>query len=94
MILLAVGPVLLPALGVGLEDVALLVPAILLGWAATRCVAAARHSNQRRGVWLRFAAASALASVSSPIAVAASLGALPTTWAFYLGAGGSVAILA
>ena len=90
----AVGPFLLPAMGVSLTDVAFACPAGFAILALVRCMSAAARSAERRAVWLYFGTASAAAAASSLIAVAAGLGGFSLKLAYYSGLLGSVMLLA
>jgi diguanylate cyclase (GGDEF)-like protein len=87
-------PFLLPALGVHVSDVAFAIPLAMLIFAAVRCAAAARLHPARRAMWIAFGAACSLAAAASALAVASAVEGRGLTAAFYLGAGGSIALLA
>jgi diguanylate cyclase (GGDEF)-like protein/putative nucleotidyltransferase with HDIG domain len=86
-------PILLPVLGVHVGDVTFAIPFGLLLFATFRAAGAARRVVERRGMWLTLTVASALAAVSSALAVATAMAGTSTRAAFYLGSTASLALV-
>jgi diguanylate cyclase (GGDEF)-like protein/putative nucleotidyltransferase with HDIG domain len=89
----AAGPLLLPLLGVGLEDLAFAIPALVLPYAAARCAAAAKRSPDRRLMWGAFALANLVVGAASILAVAIAIFGGNDAAGFYLGLTASVFVL-
>jgi diguanylate cyclase (GGDEF)-like protein len=88
------GPFLLPVIGVALGDLIFAVPLALLVFASFHCWGTARQGRERRAIWLWLAFAAGSTAVCSLIAVLSSVVGVGTRLAFYLGAIGSLAMLA
>ena len=88
-----VGVFLLPALGVKLGQLVFLAPFVVLTFAAIDCVITARRGGERRRVWASLIVGAALAAGASLVAVLSSVAGDGTKAAFYLGAGGTGALL-
>ena len=94
VVLIAAGPLLLPALGVELRDIAFAVPTAVLAVTTAVCAGAGRRAPARRRMWSCFAVASGLGCLASLAALASALGGFPLTGAFYLGFAASTALVA
>jgi diguanylate cyclase (GGDEF)-like protein len=91
---LVVLPFLLPVLGIGLGDVAYLVPVAMLAFAAAQALHAGRRAPAWRWPWLLLATAAMASAAASVLAlVSAAAGAGPAEAAFHLGAAGSAGLL-
>ena len=93
MIAVAVGPFLLPVLGIDVGDILFAVPAILLGFAALAAAGAARRAPLRRAIWMWLAAAAAAAAVASGIALLSSFANVSLKGAYYVGFAGTTALV-
>ena len=87
-------PFLLPLFGVHVSDVAFAVPLVMLLFATVRCAQASVISVSRRWMWRSFAASTACAAAASVLALVSAVTGGALTAAFYLGALGSVGLLA
>ena len=94
MIAVAVGPFLLPAVGLSLADVVFVLPMVACTAAAVRCAGAARRAPVRRASWLLFAGAALAAALASGAGFVSSVSGMSLTSAYYAGFSGSVALAA
>jgi diguanylate cyclase (GGDEF)-like protein/putative nucleotidyltransferase with HDIG domain len=94
LVLLLVGPWLLPLIGLRLRDMTFGIPLVLLAFGAVAAVSAVRRVPERRAVWVSLAAAAIFGAAASVVAV---IGSILTGSAgiatFYLGSAASVALL-
>jgi diguanylate cyclase (GGDEF)-like protein/putative nucleotidyltransferase with HDIG domain len=90
---LMVVPVLLPLLGLRLEDVAFGLAGVLLAFAALRCAAAAGQTVTRRRMWLDLSFAAGLGASASALAIVKTIAGLPAWMPLAVGYCGSLALL-
>jgi diguanylate cyclase (GGDEF)-like protein/putative nucleotidyltransferase with HDIG domain len=93
VVAVAVGPFMLPVLGVDLGDMGFAVPALVLGLATAAGLAAARRVPARRAIWVWLSLAAAAATLASAIAVISAVANLSLTGAFYVGFIGTAALV-
>ena len=86
-------PMVLPLVGVDMGDITFAAPLVLLLFAAVRCFAAVRRGGARRLMWSICGVGAALVAAASAVVVATSVLGVSSRPGFYLGAGGSIALL-
>ena len=92
--LLVATPLLLPALGVELTDLAFLLPVATLIYATVCCARASSRATARRSLWIALGLVSAITVLAALSGVVAQLMGADPVVAFYLGSLGSVGLLA
>src|SRR3989440_13066035 len=71
---MAAGPVLLPALGIQLHQIAFAPSLVFAVWAATRCWSASIRLPERRRAWASASVACWLGAIASAGAIATAIG--------------------
>ena len=92
--LVVASPMLLPAVGISLSDLAFVPTVGVALYACACCARATRRHGPRRKVWMAMTAVSALVILAAAAGVAAELLGAEPTIAFYLGSLASVGLLA
>src|SRR3954451_14248013 len=80
---MAAGPLLLPALGLRLADIAFAPALVFAVWAGTRCLAASSRVPGRRRGWATAAVACGLGAAAAAVATATVIGHAPATAGLY-----------
>jgi diguanylate cyclase (GGDEF)-like protein len=93
-VLFAAGPLLLPLIGVNLDEVAWGLTVLVCGFATVRGAAAGLRNEERRGMWLSLSAACLAATLAAVLGIAISASGVGAKTAFYVGFAGSVGLLA
>ena len=93
MIAIAGGPMVLPVLGVRLEDLLFLLPMIVLPWMARCSYSAARVRPDRAAMWWWMAAAAAVTIVASLLGLVTELTGHGAIAGLYLGIAGSACLV-
>src|SRR3954452_14644297 len=89
----AAGPLLLPALGLRLADIAFAPAVVFAAWAATRCWSASARVPDRRRGWALAAVACGLGAAAAAVATAAAIGHSSATAGLYVGLAASIGLL-
>jgi diguanylate cyclase (GGDEF)-like protein len=89
----AAGPMLLPALGIALKDIAFAPSLVFACWAASRCWSAARRAPERRAAWATLGLACGIAAVASAVSIATAIGGTWQNAGLYVGLGASAALI-
>src|SRR3954471_4890601 len=90
---MAAGPLLLPALGLKLAEIAFAPALVFAAWAATRCWSASGRVPERRRAWATAALASGLGAAAAAVATASAMGHASTTAGLYVGLSASIGLL-
>jgi diguanylate cyclase (GGDEF)-like protein/putative nucleotidyltransferase with HDIG domain len=90
---MAAGPLLLPAIGLKLGDVAFAPSLVFACWAASRCWSAATRVPERRVAWIAASVGLALGALASAVAIASAITGLLPDAGLYVGFAASVALL-
>ena len=91
--LIAAAPILLPALGIHLDEIVFALPVTILAFALASGIRAAKVRSPRRSMWIGLAAAVGLAVASSVVGLLSAVTGGGQTIAFYLGSTASIALL-
>src|SRR4051812_42552584 len=90
---MAAGPLLLPALGLRLADIAFAPAIVFAAWAATRCWSATTRVLERRQGWAIFAVACGLGAAAAAVATITAIGHASATAGLYVGLAASIGLL-
>src|SRR4051794_34329964 len=89
---MAAGPLLLPALGLRMADIAFVPALVFAAWAASRCWSASARVRDRRRGWATAAVACGLGVAAAAVATAAAIGHAPATPGLHVGPAASIGL--